>query len=89
MGDATRPVEGTTSMGASGGLTNIAVAEATSGAFVLTSPGTNVIQHVAALDPSRVLSHFASGNVVTTGNVNIPRSWGALACVYLGQPATV
>lgn len=30
------------------------------------------------IDPSRV---------VPTGAVNAPRSWGALACVYLGHPA--
>lgn len=28
------------------------------------------------------------GRVVPTGNVNKPRAWGALACAYLGQPAS-
>lgn len=34
------------------------------------------------------LTTFSSGNVTCTGAVYIPRSWGALACAYLGQPAT-
>lgn len=31
---------------------------------------------------------FGSPRVVPTGVTNLPRSWGALASVYLGQPAT-
>ncbi len=31
---------------------------------------------------------FDPGRVVPTGAVNAPRSWGALACTYLGQPTT-
>lgn len=31
---------------------------------------------------------FSAGRVVPTGASNIPRSWGALASVYLGQPTT-
>jgi hypothetical protein len=30
---------------------------------------------------------FKASRVVPTGNANKPRAWGALACVYLGQPA--
>lgn len=30
---------------------------------------------------------FNASLVVPTGAVNLPRSWGALACCYLGQPA--
>lgn len=30
---------------------------------------------------------FTSSNVVPTSAVNMPRSWGALACAYLGLPA--
>jgi hypothetical protein len=33
-------------------------------------------------------AHFKSGNVVPTGPANVPRAWGALACVYLGLPAS-
>lgn len=32
---------------------------------------------------------FTSSRVVPTGPVNTPRSWAALACCYLGHPATV
>ena len=31
---------------------------------------------------------FDNGRVVPTGATNLPRSWGALASVYLGHPAT-
>ena len=31
---------------------------------------------------------FAASLVVPTGPVNAPRRWGALACVYLGVPAS-
>ena len=32
--------------------------------------------------------NFSASAVVPTGPVNAPRRWGALACVYLGQPAS-
>lgn len=32
--------------------------------------------------------YFDPSRVVPTGAVNAPRSWGALACTYLGQPTT-
>lgn len=32
---------------------------------------------------------YNNGRVVPTGLVNVPRSWGALAAVYLGVPVTV
>ncbi len=31
---------------------------------------------------------FIASRVVPTGPVNAPRRWGALACAYLGQPAS-
>lgn len=31
---------------------------------------------------------FAASRVVHTGNASKPRAWGALACAYLGQPAS-
>lgn len=31
---------------------------------------------------------FQSSRVVPTGNANKPRAWGALACAYMGQPAS-
>lgn len=37
----------------------------------------------------RAMIKFDPGRVVPTGATNLPRSWAALACVYLGQPATV
>lgn len=33
--------------------------------------------------------YFDPSRVVPTGTTNSPRAWGALACVYLGVPATV
>lgn len=44
-----------------------------------TSQGSG--QHVATLI-------YKASRVVPTGAVNLPRSWGALACAYLGVPAT-
>lgn len=32
--------------------------------------------------------YFDSSRVVPTGAANKPRAWGALACVYLGQPVS-
>lgn len=58
------------------------------GAFVQTDPskwgsgfgtvGTEGFYRLA-LEPSRV---------VPVGAVNVPRSWGALACAFFGQPST-
>lgn len=42
----------------------------------------------AASGGNRPLIKFDPGRVVPTGAANIPRSWGALACAYLGRPAT-
>ena len=33
--------------------------------------------------------NLASSRVASVGAANAPRSWGALACAYFGQPATV
>ena len=33
-------------------------------------------------------SDFSAGRVVPTGVANKPRGWGALACCYLGTPAS-
>lgn len=32
---------------------------------------------------------FDSSRVVPTGAANVPRSWGSLACAYLGQQSAV
>ncbi|MDR2572782.1 MAG: hypothetical protein LBC94_00305 [Desulfovibrio sp.] len=33
-------------------------------------------------------TNIDSGRVSPVGSANKPRAWGALACVYLGQPAS-
>lgn len=34
------------------------------------------------------IGSFSAARVVPTGAANKPRAWGALACAYLGQPAS-
>lgn len=61
-----------------------------SGAFSSGSSPTNALDGLARNGASTTLTKFRmnTGNVVPTGAVNIPRSWGSLACAYLGHPAT-
>lgn len=92
MGDRTRPVEGTTSKNGTYGLiagSNVggdATAAILTGAFYA---GAARAHGTAGGSLSYNDLAFDSGRVVPTGAVNLPRSWGALACCYLGQPAQV
>ncbi len=54
------------------------------GAFEPNKTGRNV-QHEDANNATTGL-RFNSSRVVPTGPANTPRSWGALACCYLGTP---
>lgn len=82
MGDTTRPVTGTVAvLDYSSGVPEGGHA---SGAF---SQGAYTYGPASSGVDSGYYAHFASGRVVPTGAVNAPRSWGALACAYLGHPA--
>ena len=56
-----------------------------SGAWVQTGTYSE-----AALSPRQVakISGFDSGRIMPVGAANKPRAWGALACSYLGTPAS-
>jgi hypothetical protein len=82
-GDYTRPISGHVGYGATGAFTYV----------------TGVFEGVARTDPASNLTGietqhpytnalFKTSRVVPTGNANKPRAWGALACVYLGKPAS-
>lgn len=78
MGDRTRPVEGSFTQGRG-------VFASPTGAFsgtADTATNTGGGEREAGYRPV----YFKSGNVVPTDAVNLPRSWGALVCVYLGHP---
>lgn len=81
-GDETRAIFGTmTSYGSE-------VFVGATGAFkpVSYAPGRAHSFVGSGSDTARV--EFASARVTPTGAANAPRRWVALACAYLGQPAS-
>ena len=79
QGDHARPVVG-------GFRLVNAIISSYTGAFVGAGTGKN-IQHVDAATATTALL-FDSSRVVPTGSAFDPRRWGALACAYLGAPAS-
>ncbi len=57
-----------------------------SGVFAWRNPAT-IVGRFAGDTNSAYLYDFDNSRVVPTGAANLPRSWGALACCYLGQPS--
>lgn len=84
MGDTTRSMTG--SWAANGGLGTLKNGEYATGA-VTTGRYVNEHYTSSASSSGGYVYAIDSGRVVPTGAVNIPRSWGALACAYLGLPA--
>ena len=81
-GDATRPVTGYFDM-----YPNTALTPDTGGVCsYVASTKTGVTSGASAYKAMRI--QIDSRNVVPVANANKPRAWGALACVYLGQPAS-
>lgn len=85
MGDASRNITGR--IGTSYGFFDNISSEnrVTDGAFSLSRSSPSKAFGSNANGFTEVA--FTSSNVVPTSAVNMPRSWGALACVYLGLPA--
>lgn len=76
-GDRVRPIPG--SVGTTwGGVATGAFAGPVVGYDNNTGTGNGTLRDVSM--------HI--DNVVPTGPANAPRRWGALACAYLGQPAS-
>jgi len=59
---------------------------AATGPFVASGAAISTVE--AAGGNGILAKNFALSRVVPVGNANKPRAWGALACVYLGRPAS-
>ena len=60
------------------------------GAFSTGNEGTSgtiALYSNAGVEHTRAFLKFNSSLIVPTGAANTPRSWGALACAYFGQPS--
>lgn len=57
------------------------------GPFTLS--GSQVTQGYSSESLHPAVLNMILSRVAPTGATNIPRSWGALACAYLGVPSTV
>lgn len=70
-----------------GSLFNVGfdTAPAATGAFTFTQ--TSSMGMAGAVTNSGTVT-FDPSRVTPTGAANAPRRWGALACAYLGQPAS-
>lgn len=84
-GDTGRKIYGWFTSRSDVGLTDSA-AVTTTGAFARS---TAFPKRMQAANDTAYSVDFDSGRVVPIGATFAPRSWGALASVYLGQPATV
>jgi hypothetical protein len=55
---------------------------------VFTFHGTSAVAAATTSIPGTPAGiTFKASNVVPTGNVTAPRRYGALACIYLGEPS--
>ena len=79
QGDVSRQITGGFKVaGTSGGI------DGSVGVFY-TQGSTNYVGTVGGVGGKAL---FDTSRVVPTGPANAPRRWGALACTYLGQPAS-
>ena len=84
-GDMIRKIDGTIGLGASN---SIWIQQKTTKAFaILSTPNTGSSDMIDNLDRNYTAS-FDSSRVAPVGAANKPRAWGALACCYLGTPAS-
>lgn len=89
-GDTVRPINGSvtpTSATASGTAPVAAFSDA-SGVFRLSGAGLYMNGLLTRSSTLGTKFEFDVARVMPTGPVNAPRRWGALACVYLGTPAS-
>lgn len=56
------------------------------GVFTKTTGGSGFYDQLSGGSHIFYSAEFIASRVVPVGNANKPRSWGALACVYLGTP---
>lgn len=70
---------------ANGNLGTMLVGSYASGAF---GPGRQVPYHYTNAESAGYAIVINANRVVPTGAANKPRAWGALACAYLGTPAS-
>ena len=85
-GDAGREILGTFPAVYGGGA-NPAPAEGISGCFASTLVGVEGSGPVSASSVNLIYA-FAASRMTPVANKVQPRAWGALACCYLGQPAS-
>ena len=70
---------------ANGNLGTMLTGSYVSGAF---GTGRQVAYHYTNAESAGYAIVINVSRVVPTGAANNPRAWGALACAYLGQPAS-
>lgn len=83
-GDAVRNITGGHYLGGAIASTP----DSSAGAFVVASLVLNQAYYAAGASWGGAFVSFNSSLVVPTAAKNAPRAWGALPCVYLGQPAS-
>lgn len=87
LGDHGREVTGQANMYAPSASTRPAGTDEGSECFsAVSSQGTSWITGSGNHNKFIYYLQLASSRVVPVGAANIPRSWGALACSYFGQP---
>lgn len=80
-GDIIRDIIGSFSL-----LDHMIIGPTTTGAFSVSGAAGGAPSGSAGSGYAQLL--MAASDVVPTGPTNAPRRWGALACAYLGQPAS-